>query len=423
MDIEHLEPPEYLHESALREYRVELDNLQREVVRNGFTLQVQAINAAIDKLNNSDIDGEDIKELISAIKTCKDLLGDLGTNSLPTFAEPISFEDASNLRTDWIIDKWLPSQTLTRFTGVGGLGKSFLTLQYASALALGIGDFALEKGVPGSDAYGDPIPSVYATWEDEPKRIQNRIAKICMNCEWAYDRYDDILEHLKILNLQTFGPAWGPEHAKHYSTRAALLQCGHHLLKMCEEYGARLLILDPLAAAYGSNENERPAVREFCATLASWAADTDSGVIIISHPSKSDSESSGSTDWQAAMRSIWKLEIVEHNLSNNGSGKNTRKGEEEESVKYYQLTNTKNSYDLCQPAKYLVKAENIGGKWEKLGGIWRQVYSLNDAINAYNAFHKTTTSESSHSNNGNHDFVSQSNEGGNDFNDNIDSIF
>ena len=42
----------------------------------------------------------------------------------------IQWDDIPNIeRREWLIDSWLPANTVTMFTGEGGAGKSWLTLQ------------------------------------------------------------------------------------------------------------------------------------------------------------------------------------------------------------------------------------------------------------------------------------------------------
>jgi len=40
---------------------------------------------------------------------------------------------------------------------------------------------------------------------------------------------------------------------------------------------------------------------------AGWAAEAETTILLLAHPSKSDSEFSGSTDWYAASRSVWTM--------------------------------------------------------------------------------------------------------------------
>ena len=82
----------------------------------------------------------------------------------------------------------------------------------------------------------------------------------------------------------------------------------------CETHKVRLLVVDPLAAAYACNENDRGLVRAFMANWDGWARNTGCAVLIISHPPKSASDYSGSTDWHAAARAVWTLGTADTEL-------------------------------------------------------------------------------------------------------------
>ena len=50
-----------------------------------------------------------------------------------------------------------------------------------------------------------------------------------------------------------------------------------------------------------------------------WARATNCAVLIVSHPPKSSADYSGSTDWHAAARAVWKLGTEETDAGN-GTG-------------------------------------------------------------------------------------------------------
>ena len=112
-------------------------------------------------------------------------------------------------------------------------------------------------------------------------------------------------------------------------------------------------MLDPGAGAFGGNENDRAAVREFTGYMSGWGVDNQCATLIISHPPKSGETYSGSTDWLGSVRSLWNLGLRATKLD----------GEE---VKYYSLTHEKSNYSLTQPEIYLVKSTY---------GVWLQTDS------------------------------------------------
>ena len=72
------------------------------------------------------------------------------------------------------------------------------------------------------------------------------------------------------------------------------------------EIGAKLLILDNIAQLFGGNENARPEVTQFVNRLGAIALKIKGAVLLLGHPGKGEgSEYSGSTGWDATVRSRW----------------------------------------------------------------------------------------------------------------------
>ena len=67
---------------------------------------------------------------------------------------------------------------------------------------------------------------------------------------------------LTYVNMRPAGALWGPAHGVHVSEAAGPLPAWKRLMPKEERRGAKLLILDPLAAAYTSNENDRAERRK-----------------------------------------------------------------------------------------------------------------------------------------------------------------
>ena len=201
----------------------------------------------------------------------------------------------------WLVDQWLPRGRIGMLTAEGGFGKSRLALQLAAAMTTGGGEWlprGLNKSMPETKAGG----VVFATWEDEPEECRRRIGR-----ERAAAMQD-----CHIVDMARFGPLWGAPAGGTAQTRGALLTVGQWLRSLCEQLGADLLIVDSLAGAFGSNENDRAAVREFMADWDGWGRAADCAVMLISHPSQSGAKQtggySGSTDWHGASRWRWSMQ-------------------------------------------------------------------------------------------------------------------
>ena len=257
---------------------------------------------------------------------------------------------------EWLIKGWLPANCVSMFTGEGGVGKSYATLQIACALISGVKDCYFDAPKePTANADLPSINVVYAAWEDELDEVSRRIRRIKGTLKWP--DFDKIQRGFSYVDLKKIGPIWGPELRDHVSVRGGRLPSGEELLGICEDKGARMLVLDPGAGAFGGNENDRSAVREFTGYLSGWGVDNGCATLIISHPPKTGDIYSGSTDWLGSVRSLWNLGL-----------RSTKIGEEE--VKYYSLRHEKSNYSLRQPERILSK-----GKF----GVWLEVDATDDA--------------------------------------------
>ncbi len=228
---------------------------------------------------------------------------------------PITDWAARTLRPrQWLIDDWLPRGRLTMLHGRGGGGKSRLALQLAVALTRIGGDGIWlppsPRGghhMPLVDADVCESPCVVVSAEDDPDEILRRLLEVSLAADPA-ELGDMLSDRLALIDGRGRGPMYGPKVGAHMATRAEMLPFGGEVLARAADRGARLLILDPLAAVYGGSEIERAAVREFAGYLDMWAQKHDCAVLILAHPSKSDGdELSGSTDWHAAPRAVWRL--------------------------------------------------------------------------------------------------------------------
>lgn len=156
-------------------------------------------------------------------------------------------------------------------------------------------------------------------------------------------------------------------------TVAELTGAGRRLRRRCERAKARLLVIDPLAAAYGSDENVRALVRQYMASWDAWGRAHKCAVLMIAHPPKQtagkgddDGWWSGSTDWPAAARGAWALRHEK------ATGKNPERT---------WLECPKASYGLSPDPVFLVAD----------GVAWRAVWEPQAAAGATNGVGKPAT--------------------------------
>ena len=227
---------------------------------------------------------------------------------------------------EWIIEGWLPAGRIGILSGQGGRGKSRLALQLAAAMASGQADFLggppTAYGISRRTVLSGAQTVVYASWEDDRHEVGRRLRALSV----PHDRCDgshlegqpfslglhELEDRLRYVDMAGEGPVWGPGPGAHVSTMSDITPAGRRLREYAEESGAKMLVLDPLAASFGSNENDRGLVRAFLSNWDRWGRDNDCAILVISHPPKATGAAySGSTDWEAGPRFMWTLDYKE----------------------------------------------------------------------------------------------------------------
>ena len=268
----------------------------------------------------------------------------------------VQWDDIPDIeRREWLIDQWLPANTVTMFTGDGGAGKSWLTLQAVCQVSCGFRDAYLD---PRFKKFADVTARrdvVFATYEDEPAEIKRRLQALANEMPWIENSLDTIQRHLHIVDMRGIGSVWGPGIGKHIQNTGDLLSAGEDLRAICEDKEARLLVMDPLSGAFGGNENDRTAVYDFVSSFRGWGDTAKCAMLVIGHLPKSkegkEAGFSGNTAWEASARSMWKL-------SKKGTAKKKSKDNEDLEVEgqhYWTLEHTKSNYAPIQQPVYLAK--------------------------------------------------------------------
>lgn len=284
----------------------------------------------------------------------------------------VQWEDIPKVKREWLIHSWLPENTVTMFTGEGGAGKSWLTLQAICQVVCGFRDAYLDPNFTREADRTAPRNVIFATYEDEPAEIKRRLGALASGMPWIHNALSIIKQHLHIVDMRGIGSVWGPGIGKHIANTGELLAAGEDLREICEEREARLLVMDPLSGAFGGNENDRTAVYDFVSSFRGWGDIAKCAMLVIGHLPKSQEGKaagfSGSTAWEASARSMWML-----------SKKSFTEGEEKhkETKHYWALEHTKSNYAPLQSTIPLIK---------KKKGWWKQANDRSDAADAFNTY-------------------------------------
>lgn len=185
----------------------------------------------------------------------------------------------------WAQKGWFGFGHTTLLVGAGGIGKTLLSQQLGSCLALG-NQFIDET--PG------PLKVLMWACEDDHDELWRRQLAIS---KWLDAGLDAFTENLVIV------PRHGLENAL-VSTEFGKLQFSpllEELREQAADLGAEVVILDNVAQLYGGNENDRHAVTAFLNALA--GALPGRALLLLAHPARSaNSEFSGSSAWENTAR-------------------------------------------------------------------------------------------------------------------------
>ena len=292
----------------------------------------------------------------------------------------VQWDDIPEVKREWLIQDWMPENTVTMFTGDGGAGKSWLTLQAVCQVCCGFRDAYLDPDFGKVADFTARRDVVFATYEDEPAEIKRRLQTLADEMPWIEDSLTTIYLHLHIVDMRGIGSVWGPGMGKHIANTGDLLSAGEDLRAICEEKKARLLVMDPLSGAFGGNENDRTAVYDFVSSFRAWGGTAECAMLVIGHLPKSqegkEAGFSGTTAWAASARSMWMLSkknIPKKKAKAKGKAKDDE-APEVEVQNYWALEHTKSNYARIQQPVYLAKQEQ---------GWWSEADDIEDAAKAF----------------------------------------
>jgi len=172
---------------------------------------------------------------------------------------------------EWLGNGWIPGGRCSWLFGDVGAGKSRLALQLAVAVAAGrphwLGRHGLQVGAVG--------PAVLADFNDGREETARRLE------DWPgmddpKERYNALKGNLHHFDMARFLPLWTPSEGFNAA--------GGALLERCENLEAKLLIVDPAAAAFGGEKTDNYHCSRFALDLDGWARKSGCTVLVVDHP-------------------------------------------------------------------------------------------------------------------------------------------
>lgn len=211
------------------------------------------------------------KNALEIIETLKSELEDINKNNIDTFKLK-TFSKVENKDIEFILKDCLPipKKAVTLLSAKGGSGKSWLVLQLALK-------FINQTG-----------KKVFAWLSEDPdfatkKRAEKILNEILINHNDT--KYFDI-NHSIYNNFCYLGSETRPFHLIEYDYKNKKINPLFYKLKhTLREFD--FIILDPLIAFFGGDENNNSQAREFMNLLTEWADKEDKAILVVHHNNKS----------------------------------------------------------------------------------------------------------------------------------------
>jgi hypothetical protein len=236
------------------------------------------------------------------VKRFADLLANIAGRAKrgSPYADFASLDDDPPADREWVVDQWMPMQSVVALFGGGGIGKSLLAQQLATCVANGLPVFgkAVRMG-----------PVLGFMCEDDTDELRRRQRGVLAYLDRS-PRYSSEGLYLQgRAGLDNTMMVFGKDRLPLFTPLLDLIE------SECERLRPVLLILDNIAQLFGGVENDRFMVTAFCNSLSGIAHRHRCAVLLLGHVAKAEgSEFSGSTAWEAAVRTRLWLERREDGL-------------------------------------------------------------------------------------------------------------
>lgn len=200
------------------------------------------------------------------------------------------------------VDKWLPCDEVTMLSGHGGGGKSFVALNLATHVALGL---------PFGDLATVQTPVLFFSCEDSTRVLRQRLAKLCGALMLDMN---SLAGKLLLFDASDIDPALYRKMVveNEVFTSTPLLREMSTLVRMLD---VGLVVIDGASDTFDGEEIRRAEVRTFIRSLRQELARPGRAVLFLAHINKvsangnnpggrgNSEDYSGSTAWHNSVRS------------------------------------------------------------------------------------------------------------------------
>jgi len=191
---------------------------------------------------------------------------------------------------EFVCKKWLPfpKRAVSLVSAGGGVGKSFLLLQAAMRM---VEDEGLKVFMWLSE---DPIELTKHRYEMVARQVLKKSPDIYNEKLYLAGSDSETIQFLK-------------EDRNSVSINGIFYQFKKNL----QDYD--VIILDPLIAFFGADENNNTHARQFINLFTRWATVENKTIIFIHHGTKNSSQSRGASAFVDAVRLVYQVELIKNN--------------------------------------------------------------------------------------------------------------
>jgi RecA-family ATPase len=216
--------------------------------------------------------------------------------------DPAAWHGQETPSREWAWNDYIPHRQATYLTGPGSAGKSLLTQQLCTAIALGLPFMGIDTR---------QAVAIYVTCEDDADELHRRQKAICAAMGVPLSALSGRL------HLVSLAGAPGNELVTFTAEGKMIVGDAYRvLLDTAKATGAGFLALDNVAHLFAGNENIRNQVAGFVSLLNGLALEIDGSVLFLGHPNKAGQDFSGSTAWENQVRSRLFMEVPKDDLGN-----------------------------------------------------------------------------------------------------------
>ena len=248
--------------------------------------EMQTLAFDITKSLQSNISGLELQSKV------ENLTKQINSSSQLEILEINNIANIEDKEVEFICKAWLPIpvRTVSLVTAPGGTGKSWFVLQLAIR--------AIQE---------QKIKKAFLWLSEDPKEIsKNRFNKV-------YDKVlkltdESIKSKIDISDSPTIQFLYDDQRKVEVSPLFS------HFKAKLQEYD--LIILDPLIAFYGTDENNNSSARRFMQLFTDWANKENKTIIFIHHSTKNTTQSRGASAFVDAVRTVYELDKIKDKEGN-----------------------------------------------------------------------------------------------------------